>query len=92
MSIGFLNLAEAESTNYIVGTGYSRSNVAEFDFYPGVNGGLPSLDGTLIDTNGEYYFAYNDAPWNFGTLYHVIIHHPGGTGALNGQVLVNGKL
>jgi hypothetical protein len=92
LSIGFLNLAEAESTNYIVGTGYSRSNVAEFDFFPGVSGGLPSLDATLIDTNGYYYFAYNDVPWNFGALYHVIIHHPAGTSALGGQVLVNGQL
>jgi len=92
LSIGFLNLAEAESTNYIVGTGYSRNNVAEFDFFPGVCGGLPSLDATLIDTNGYYYFAYNDLPWNFGTLYSVLIHHPAGASTLTGQVLVNGQL
>jgi hypothetical protein len=92
LSIGFLSLAEAESTNYIVGTGDNRTNVAEFDFFPGVGGALPSLDATLIDSNGYYYFAYNDVAWNFGTLYHVIIEHAAGTSALTGQVLVNGQL
>jgi hypothetical protein len=92
LAIGFLSLEEALSTNYIVGTGGNRSNVAEFDFFPGVSGSLPSLDATLIDTNGYYFFAYNDVPWNFGTLYQVVIHHPANTSTLTGQVLVNGQI
>jgi hypothetical protein len=91
LSIGFLDLAEAENTNFLVGS-ENATNLAEFEFFPGVGGYLPSLDATLQDTNGYYYFAYNDVPWNFGALYHVIINHAAGTSALTGEILANGQL
>jgi hypothetical protein len=93
LAIGFLNLAQAENTNFLRGSGDSVSNVVEFDFYPAVFGGdMPSLDTTLIDSNGYYFFGYADLPWNFGALYHVTINHAAGTSALTGQVLANGQL
>jgi hypothetical protein len=92
LAIGFLNLTEAESTNFLRGSGDNVSNAAEFDFYPAVFGGdVPSLDATLIDSNGYYCFAYADVTWNFGASYHVTIHHAAGTSSLSGQVLSNGQ-
>jgi hypothetical protein len=91
LAIGFLNLAEAENTNFVVGDEDS-ANVAEFQFYPGVAGSLPALEATLQDSNGLFYFASADVPWNFGMFYHVIINHAAGTSALTGQVLLNGQI
>ena len=87
LAVGFLNLAQAQNTHFLRGSGDNVTNLAEFDFYPGVAGFLPSLDATLIDTNGYYYFAYEDIAWNFGAFYHVTIHHAAGTSALTGQIL-----
>jgi hypothetical protein len=91
LAIGFLNLAEAENTNFVVGDEDS-TNLAEFQFYPGVDGSLPDLEATLQDGNGLFYFASADVPWNFGTFYHIIINHAAGTSALTGQVLLNGQI
>jgi hypothetical protein len=94
LGIGFLNLAQAENTNFLIGTGENSTNIAEFEFYPGTGeyAGLPSLDATLIDSNANFYFAYADVPWNFGVFYHVTITHPAGTSVLTGQILTNGQL
>jgi hypothetical protein len=93
LAIGFLNLAEAESTNFLRGSGDNATNLAEFDYFPPDDqGDGPSLDATLLDTNGNYYFAYADVPLVFGTLYHVTINHAAGTAALTGGILVHGQL
>ncbi len=92
LAVGFLNLAEAQNTNYLRGSGENVSNLVEFDFYPGVAGALPSLDATLVDSNGFYYFAYDDIAWNFGSFYHVTISHAAGNSTLTGQILANGQL
>jgi hypothetical protein len=92
LAIGFLNLPEAENTNYLRGSGENTTNLAEFDFYPGVSGELPSLDATLVDSNGIYYFAYADLLWNFGQTYRVTISHAAGTSALAAQILTNGAV
>jgi hypothetical protein len=96
IGIGFLNLAEAENTNFLIGTGENSTNVAEFEFYSAAGdyyeGYLPSLVATLIDTNGNSNFASDDIPWNFGTFYHVTISHAAGTSVLTGQILANGLL
>jgi hypothetical protein len=94
IGVGFLNLAQAENPNFLIGTGENSTNVAEFEFYAGTGeyAGLPSEDATLIDSNANYYFAYDDLPWNFGMYYHVTITHPAGTSVLTGQILANGQL
>jgi hypothetical protein len=91
LAIGFLNLAQAENPNFVVGDEDS-TNLAGFQFYPGVGGSLPDLEATLQDSNGIFYFASADVPWNFGRFYHVIINHAAGTSALTGQVLLNGQI
>jgi hypothetical protein len=93
LAIGFLDLAEAENTNFLRGTGDNATNLAEFDYFPPDDqGDGPSLDGTLLDTNGNYYFAYADVPLAFGTPCHVIINHAAGTAALTGGIFANGQL
>ena len=93
LAIGFLNLTEAENTNFLRGTGYNATNLAEFDYFPpDGQGDGPSLDATLLDTLGNYYFAYADVPLDFGTLYHVTINHAAGTAKLTGGILAHGQL
>jgi hypothetical protein len=95
LAIGFFNLGEAVSTNFFRGSVGGSPNVAEFDFFPGNGagqGGVPSEDATLIDSNSYYFFAYADLPWNFGEFYHVTINHAASTSALTAQILTNGQL
>jgi hypothetical protein len=92
LALGFLNLAEAENANFLRGTGDNATNLAEFDYFPADDqGDAASLDATLLDTNGNYYFAYADVPLALGTLYHVTINHAAGTNALTGGILANGQ-
>ncbi len=93
LAIGFLNLAEAQNTTFLRGTGCNVTNLAEFDYFPAdALGDASSLDATLIDTNLNYYFAYADVPLAPGAAYHVIIQHDAGSATLRGQVLLNGKI
>ena len=92
LAIGFQNLAQAANTNFLRGSGENTTNLAEFDFYPGIAGELPSLDATLVDSSGIYYFAYADLPWNFGQIYRVTISHAAGSSALTAQILTNGQV
>jgi hypothetical protein len=92
LAIGFLNLAEAENTNFLRGSGDNATNLAEFDYFPPDDqGDGPSLAATLLDSNGNYYFPYADVPLVIGTLYHVSINHAAGTGTLTGEILANGQ-
>ncbi len=92
LAIGFLNLAEAENANFLRGTGDNATNLAEFDYFPADDqGDGASLDATLLDTNGNYYFAYADVPLGLGALYHVNINHAAGTNTLTGEILADGQ-
>jgi hypothetical protein len=92
LAVGFLNLAEAESANFFRGSSGGSPDLAEFDFFPAAAGYPVSEDATLIDTNGNYFFTFDEAPWIFGAYYHVIINHAAGTNVLTAQILVNGQL
>lgn len=92
LAIGFLNLAQAENIHFLRGTGDNATNLAEFNYFPADDQGDPnSLDATLIDANGDYFFAYDDEPLAFGAPYHVIINHPAGTTVMTGTILNQGQ-
>ncbi len=93
LAIGFLNLADAESTNFLRGTGANATNLAEFDYFPADDqGDVASLDTTLLDTNDNYYFGFADVPLALSTLYHVTISHVAGTAAMQGEIFADGQL
>ena len=53
LSVGFLNLAEAEQTNFLRGTGYTSPDIVEFDFFPDPGGSWkwgPSLTASMVDS------------------------------------------
>jgi hypothetical protein len=53
LSIGFLNLAEAQQTNFLRGTGYTSPDIVEFDFFPDPGGSWkwgPSLTASMVDS------------------------------------------
>jgi hypothetical protein len=93
LAIGFLNLVEAEKSDFLRGTGDNATNLAEFDYFPPDGyGDPPSLDATLIDANGNYSFHYADVPLVLGTPYHVTINHAAGATALTGEILTQGQI
>jgi hypothetical protein len=93
LAIGFLNLAEGENSRFLRGTGDNATNLAEFDYFPPDGlGDPPSLDATLIDSDGDYFFSYADVPLVLGTPYHVTINHAAGTTVLAGEILTNGQI
>ena len=78
LAIGFLNLAEATSTNFnrSTGEGGHSPNLVEFTYFPDVGYG-PTLWPVLIDTNSDFnwngdsdYAIYAPAP---GDWYHVMM-------------------
>jgi hypothetical protein len=93
LAIGLCNLAEATSTNF------SRANVTspnlfEFDYFPdGTNSYGPSIDGTLIDANDNFYFAFDDSqPLAGGVTYRVVLIHRAGESSISGTVYTNGQV
>jgi len=93
LAIGLLNFAQATNGNFLRGSGENASNLVEFDYFPPDGfGDAPSVDATLLDSQGDYSFFYDDVPLPAGTPYHVTIHHPAGTGQLNGEALVGGQV
>lgn len=90
LAVGFLNLADATSTNFLRTLG-TCTNVAEFDYFP-PTADPPSIDATLVDASNNFYFVYNDLPLNPGTVYHVLIAHAAGDQTITGAVFTNGVL
>jgi hypothetical protein len=66
-------------------------NVFEFGYFPGTDEVSPSLDATLIDSNADYYFAYDNQTLNPGVTYSVTITHVAGSSTVTGQVLADGE-
>ncbi len=76
LAIGFLNLAEATSTNFNRGTGANSPDLVEFTYFPDVGYG-PTLWPVLVDTNSLFnwngdsdYAIY--API-LGDWYHIVM-------------------
>jgi hypothetical protein len=76
LAIGFLNLAEAASTNFQRSTGENSPDLVEFDYFPDVGYGA-TVWPLFVDTNS--LFNYNGpsdyaiyAP-NLGDWYHIVM-------------------
>lgn len=95
LAIGLLNFAEATNPIYSRTLG-SLPNVFELDYFPAFNSGgnsyPASLDATLIDSQINYYFAYDNLPLNQGISYHVLLLHLPNTIGIRGEIFTNGQL
>ena len=93
MAVGLCKFSDATSTNFSRSTGYSP-NLFEFDYYPdGPFAYGPSIDGTLVDANDSFYFAFDDTqtmPTN--VTYHIVLLHPAGSSSISGTVFVNNQV
>jgi hypothetical protein len=93
LAIGLCNLADSTSTNFSRANAVSP-NLFEFDYYPGgPDSWGPSIDGTLVDANDNFYFAYDDTqPMADGVTYRVVLIHRAGESAISGTVYTNGQV
>jgi hypothetical protein len=76
LAIGFLNLAEATSTNFNRSTGVNSPDLVEFDYFPDVGYG-PTVWPLFADTNSSFnwngvsdYAIYAPA---LGDWYHIVM-------------------
>jgi len=58
LAIGFMNRAEATSTNFLRGTGTDSPDVIEFDYFPDSGFGA-TVSPTVISSNGQFASSFN---------------------------------
>jgi hypothetical protein len=93
LAIGLCNLADTTSANFSRANGISP-NLFEFDYFPdGPDSYGPSIDATLVDTNGNFYFAYDDSqPLPNGMTCQILLIHRAGESTISGTVFTNGQV
>jgi hypothetical protein len=90
IAVDLFRFTDATNTNYSHADG-TLPNVFEFGYFPATDELSPSIDATLIDTNGDYYFAFDNQALNPGVTYSVTITHTAGAPTVTGQVLTGGE-
>ncbi|HUA66914.1 MAG TPA: hypothetical protein VMA13_00070 [Candidatus Saccharimonadales bacterium] len=85
LAVGFLNLAEATSTNFNRSTGNNSPDLVEFTYFPDVGYG-PTIWPIMVDTNSVFnwngssdYAIY--AP-TLGDWYHIVMTYTGANQSL----------
>jgi len=93
LAIGLCNFTNATSTNFSRANGVSP-NLFEFDYFPaGPNSYGPSIDATLVDANGSFYFAFDTSqPMVNDVTYRVVLIHRAGQTGISGTVYTNGQV
>src|SRR5208283_2791709 len=90
MAVDLFHFTDATNANYSHADG-TLPNVFEFGYFPATDELSPSIDATLIDTNGDYYFVFDNQALNPGVTYSVTITHTAGAPTVTGQVLAGGE-
>ena len=95
VAIGFLNLAQAEQTNFLRGTGinstYGPKNLVEFNFFPAFSTFLPTIDQVVVSTNNSWLYNQNNLlEMTPGQLFHVAMNYLAATHTLTTVVSNNG--
>jgi hypothetical protein len=95
LSIGLINLAEAEDAGFYRGTGYSSPDLVEFSFFPDPGGAWvygPSVTGVIVDqTAFNWAYGYNGNALTTNDLYHVTLNYTAATSRLVTTVTRNGQ-
>ena len=93
LAVGLCHFADSTNSTFSRANGISP-NLFEFDYYPdGPQSFGPSIDATLVDTNSNFYFAYDATqPLVNVTTYHILLLHQANTSAISGEVLANGQV
>lgn len=96
IAIGLFNYSKATNSSFSRPAA-TTPDLFEFTYYADNGLGDPSITATLTDTNvgpgntKDFYFVYDNLPFDVGTTYHVVMTHAVGAANLTGQVLVNGQ-
>jgi hypothetical protein len=92
LGIGLLNFSDATNSNYLRTLG-TQPNVFEFDYFPADDYGDPdSEDVTLVDSEANFYFPYDNLTLNPGVTYHILLLHQANTATISGEISTNGQL
>jgi hypothetical protein len=75
LAIGFINLAEANATNFLRGTGTNSPDLAEFDYFPDSGFGA-TVSPTIISSNVQFASSFNSPlPLTTGDWFHVAMSY-----------------
>jgi hypothetical protein len=95
LAVGLMNFSEATSANF--SRAYLASpDLCEFDYFPTYiydGQSYPdSEDATLIDSDTDFYFAYDNLTLQPGVTYHIVLVHQAGAESVSGEIFTNGQL
>jgi len=90
-AVGLINFADATNPGFLRDTGYSSTNVVEFDYFLDPTYGN-SLATTEIDTKGYFADVYDNVDLDRNTTYHVSITHFAGDTLISTEVLVSNQV
>lgn len=92
LGIGLLNFSDATNSDYLRTYG-TQPNVFEFNYFPADDYGDPdSEDVTLVDSEANFYFPYDNLTLNPGVTYHILLLHQADTATISGEIFTNGQL
>jgi hypothetical protein len=92
LAVGLFQFNEATNVNYSRSDG-TLPDDWEFDYFPpDQEGDEASLDGTLVDSAGDFFFRYANYLLATNTTYRVVLVHEPGTPDIGGAVFTNGQL
>jgi len=92
LGIGLLNFSDATNEDYLRTFG-TQPNVFEFDYFPADDFGDPaSADGTLVDSEANFYFSYDNLTLNSNVICHILLLHQANAAGISGEIFTNGQL
>jgi len=95
IAAGFLNEAQASSSQFFRGSGFNSPDLVEFSFFPDPGGAWmwgPSVTGAMVDASGNIW-ATGFGPFGLQTeeVYHVSQVYHSASNTLTTAVLLNGQ-
>jgi hypothetical protein len=96
IAAGFINQAQATSSQFFRGSGFSSPDLVEFSFFPDSGGAWmwgPSVTGTMIDSTGINWATGGFGPFGLGAqeVYHITQVYHSASNTLTTSVLLNGQ-
>jgi hypothetical protein len=95
LAIGLLHFSDATDPDFSRPNTPSP-NLCEFDYFPAYTyDGTPypsSADATVVDSGGNYFFAYDNVTLLPGGTYRVVLIHQAGAEAVSGVIYTNGQV
>jgi hypothetical protein len=94
LAVGLLNFSDATAPGFLRGTGYTATNVVEFDYFMDPMFGN-SVAATELDSSGniaDLYDLFADTSFQTNTTYHISISHARGDQLISSEITAGGEV